>query len=332
MITDMEIRHARVLAVLDVLRRRVADARYQPGDRFLSARAVAQRHGVSYQTAHRLLRTLVDEALLERRGRSGTYIARRRRPLAEVVLIFHARARHEGSFGQRLVRELIAGAGRFGLERVTVAFDPQARPGADQFPVLWERPDALAWCVRQRRGALLINDRPRPSLAAMGIDSVSMDDFAGGVAAAGHLAQRVGVNRRYCVLAGPRRDRRSRERVAGFTSELEARVYYASSWFAAAADAVAPRVLRSEPAGVFCCNDRLAQGLLAAADRLGLAAPPVVGFDDAPVAARLKLTTVAIPWPELIDGVLQRVRARVDGERGPASHLLLYPQLVQRSG
>jgi len=142
----------------------------------------------------------------------------------------------------------------------------------------------------------------------------------------------VGSDRRFCVLAGPRRDRRSRERVAGFTSELVAKVVYASSWSAAAAMAVAPRLFASEPDGVFCCNDRLAQGLLLAAARHGRALPHIVGFDDAPIAAQLNLSTVAIPWPQLVEGVLQRARHRVRGDRGPASHLLFYPELIARGG
>ncbi|MEP0763637.1 MAG: substrate-binding domain-containing protein, partial [Chloroflexota bacterium] len=59
----------------------------------------------------------------------------------------------------------------------------------------------------------------------------------------------------------------------------------------AAAMAVAPRLFASEPDGVFCCNDRLAQGLLLAAARHGRALPHIVGFDDAPIAAQLNLST-----------------------------------------
>jgi DNA-binding LacI/PurR family transcriptional regulator len=62
---------------------------------------------------------------------------------------------------------------------------------------------------------------------------------------------------------------------------------------AAAVLATSPR-----PTALLCLSDRLAEGALRAAGRLGLSVPDqlsIAGFDDASPAARLGLTTVRQP-------------------------------------
>jgi DNA-binding GntR family transcriptional regulator len=92
-----------VEAVREKLRTRLRAGVHRPGDRFLSARELAQAFGVSYQTAHRVLDALCGEGLLERRAASGTYIPGGLVDLQGAQLIFNPRARHEQSFGGRLL-------------------------------------------------------------------------------------------------------------------------------------------------------------------------------------------------------------------------------------
>ncbi|HRP03765.1 MAG TPA: GntR family transcriptional regulator [Opitutaceae bacterium] len=66
-------RSQRVIELKAALTERLKHESLQAGTRFLSARALASRHGVSYQTAHRLLRELQREGLLRRVPYSGTY-------------------------------------------------------------------------------------------------------------------------------------------------------------------------------------------------------------------------------------------------------------------
>src|SRR5437868_4230140 len=86
---------------------RLQSSRLRPGDRFLSARAVALEFDISYQTAHRLLAELCDAGLLERRAGSGTYIPGPRTIYDQVALCFDGRARRVGSFGARLLSGLM---------------------------------------------------------------------------------------------------------------------------------------------------------------------------------------------------------------------------------
>src|SRR5205823_3700733 len=115
---------------------------HRPGDRFLSNRAVAEQFDLSYQTADRLIRELVNEGLLQRRAASGTYVPGQRVEIQGVQLIFHRRAKRKASFGARLLRELTE---RLGRERVDWRMT-WAQPGktpslaADRYLVTWESP------------------------------------------------------------------------------------------------------------------------------------------------------------------------------------------------
>ena len=82
---------ARVQQVHDVLAMHLQSGQYQPGERFLSNRALAERYQVSYQTADRLLRDLVTQGLLERRAQSGTYVSGEAQALRGVSLVLHPR-------------------------------------------------------------------------------------------------------------------------------------------------------------------------------------------------------------------------------------------------
>ena len=183
----------------------------------------------------------------------------------------------------------------------------------------------MASLAGARRFLLVLNDTPPPGLASSYVDSVACDDFSGGAAAAELLR---GAGQTPAVLAGPEDDHRSRQRVAGFRSvSTKAKVFWAESWDAEAAAKLAPRIAKGRFAGVFCCSDRLAEGLVTN----GVAAA-VVGFDDAPVAEALNLTTIAIPWQEMVAGAVDIIRRRMNGHTGAAAKLIFAPRPVMRAG
>ncbi|MBV8275192.1 MAG: substrate-binding domain-containing protein [Verrucomicrobia bacterium] len=84
-------------------------------------------------------------------------------------------------------------------------------------------------------------------------------------------------------------------------------VVWCDGWYRSEGEIGARRLLESEPLGVFCANDRLAEGFLTAYRATGREVPRVIGFDDAPIATALQLTTVAIPWQAIAEGVRQVV-------------------------
>lgn len=151
-----------------------------------------------------------------------------------------------------------------------------------------------------------------------------VENVRGGELAAEHL--RALGHTEIGIVAGPLALPTARDRVAGFTKVLEIparRLRAAASYTVAAGRETALQLLRDEPAltALFCANDLIALGALAAARDLGRAVPgelSVVGFDDSFLASVVTpaLTTVRQPLTrlgreaaeiaiELIEGIRQ---------------------------
>jgi LacI family transcriptional regulator len=88
--------------------------------------------------------------------------------------------------------------------------------------------------------------------------------------------------------------------------------------------------LTSRPEAIFACNDRLAQAVVEAAAELEISLPVLFGFDDAPVAETLHLSTISIPWDELADAIATTAKQRLAGDTTPSIHRLLSPRPVIR--
>ena len=326
----------KVNAVRIELQRRI-QAQQRGGERFLSARAVAATFGVSYQTAHRLLTELRDAGFIERRDRSGTYLPGElvaEAAYSRLLLLFSERARRPQSFGARLLSELgtrLRAAG-FPWEIRWAEGTSLSETPADAFPLFWEAPAQLTDCRRCGRRALLLNVSIGDADAGK-IDSIAIDDFAGGAFAADLLRERRPKKAaRFAVVTGPANDVRSDARRNGFLSRAPgATVIPSGGWFQEAGYDSAALALRSGPEGIFCANDRLAEGVLRYASRFGVPRPPLVGFDNAPIAAALDLTTIALPWEELADAAVTLLRRRFAGDASPAAPRIIAPTpLVRR--
>jgi DNA-binding transcriptional regulator YhcF (GntR family) len=330
------LRSARIEQVKRKLATSLAHGLHRPGDRFLSNRAVAKQYAISYQTADRLIGELAAEGLLRRSAGSGTFVPGMTARFAGVQLIFHRRAKRKGSFGARLLRELTERLDRDGIEwRMAWADDdrsPTLSPG--RYPVIWECPAAISNSVAHGRSALLLNDRAPSGLASLIVDSISVDDFSGGACAAELFLKRDpirrGTKRRFAILAGPTGDARSSARVAGFLSVAPATVVPAANWFFEAGLAAADRALAGRPDAIFCCNDRLAEGVLTYCRKHHLPRPPVIGFDDAPIARWLDLTTIAIPWRDFTSSATAVIQQRLAGlSTGVGSRVLAVVPVVR---
>lgn len=324
-------RTQRVREVKARLLARLRGGQYRPGDRFLSAREVADRFAISYQTAHRLIRELCDEGHLQRVPASGTFLPGASTELVGAQLLFHPRGRPEGSFGRHLLTLLQDRLQRDGVPCEVAWSSAEKTLRDNRLPVIWERPELLRACTARHRNAVLLNDRPPPGIDATIVDSVATDDYAGGVSAGQLMRRHTGRQRGFVVLAGPEDDPRSRQRAAGFGAQVSARVVPAGGWTLEAGLAVAEEVLDGRAPGIFCCNDRLAESVVLAAREMGVACPPLIGFDDAPVAERLNLTTIAIPWQEIVSAAAVAIKRRLAGDRSTASRQIFAPRPVVRA-
>lgn len=311
---------------------RIESGLYAPGSRFFSNRDLASRFGVSYQTAHRIITELTAEGLLERREASGTYL-KGSQNFKKVELIFNSRAKKEGSFGNYLLDLMRRLLSEEKVEYIIKWDSPDVGLSAASYPICWEANHAIAKIKNTSTFALLLNDTPKAGLLSGRIDSASTNDYAGGACAAELFLKKYRNSSCFLVLGGPEKDSRSMGRVSGFLSILpQSNVIYAGEWeIPSNADFLMRRILKINPIGIFCCNDRLAEGIIERYKSLNLERPGLIGFDDAPIAERLNLTTIGIPWEELVHGACRIAKNRLTGYKGTASAQSFSPKPVMRS-
>jgi DNA-binding LacI/PurR family transcriptional regulator len=139
----------------------------------------------------------------------------------------------------------------------------------------------------------------------------------------------------------------SRERLLGWLDELgnagiKSRVVHEPQGSADDAYAATLLLLAQDdpPTALLCFSDVMANGVVRAAESLGLRVPEdlsVVGFDDGPLASRMRpaLTTVRQPIAEkghaaaaALTAMIDRARSGTDKNR--ARHFLLPTELVVR--
>lgn len=310
---------------------RLNDGFYRPGDRFLSNRDVANCHGVSYQTAHRVITELEAEGYLKRRAASGTYISGKPSCLLRVELCFNRRASQPGTFGSLLLESLKKELVEARITHRVHWADTPMTIAPEVLAVLWEAPKVVQQILGARNYALLLNDRPPPGLEGAFMDAVTTDDFSAGVCAAQVLMAKHSKGHRFAVVTGPPNDRRSTDRANGFLSRLpRARKFDAGDWFGRRVPEILRSALRGGADGIFCVNDRIASVFLESCQSQNITPPPVIGHDNTPSAEKLHLTTIGIPWEELTAVTLELIQARLDGYSGVARQIILAQRPVFR--
>lgn len=184
-----------------------------------------------------------------------------------------------------------------------------------------------------------------------GIDSISLDNVAGGHLATQHLID-LG-HRRIGFLSGPLHTSSRLERLDGYRNALidagirpAPELVWADTTRSWSGDVEGAEIGRegarvllgsaARPTGLIAINDMYALGALAGARDLGLAAPrnvSVIGFDDIPMAsiAHPPLTTVRQPLPEMMKTAVDTLVGRLEGAiSGPPEHVIVAPELIVR--
>ena len=324
----------RLRAVEEELRQRLRLGHHLPGSRFLSNRALAERYEISLQSSHNILNRLCEDGLLERRAASGTYIPDSgQRVLQGALLVFNPRARRRESFGHYLHARIQERLRSEDVEvESTFDFPDLQQFPPDRFLIFWEVPDSFFEAWPSHRFGLILHRDPPLGMAAAWLDSIAIDDLSGGVMAAQVLKKQLPADSRVVLVSGPEEDPRSRQRVAGFQKVYpQAKLIVSSGWYRQHGRAVADQVFALKPDAVFCCNDRLAEGLMGN-PRRPAKFPTLLGFDNAPVARELNLSTIAIPWDDFVENTLQITRQRLKGSTSPASRRILTPRPILREG
>jgi LacI family transcriptional regulator len=203
-------------------------------------------------------------------------------------------------------------------------------------------PDAgrerLVGALSPKLPAVLLNcHEPVP-----GIPSVGIDNEGAARTMTRHLVAR--GYRRIAFVSGPRHNRDSMARQAGFRAELieatgERDPIVIPGDYSGASGAEAARLLiagRIAIDAIFCANDMMAVGCCGVLKDAGIAIGETVGvagFDDIPIAhyAEPALTTMNVRIAELGAIAAEKLIAMMGGAKLASETTILSPQLVIRS-
>lgn len=158
----------------------------------------------------------------------------------------------------------------------------------------------------------------------------------GGALAAHHL---IGLGRRrLAAITGDPWQFASIERQAGFRRTLGAAglipiAEVSGDWSHAGGYAAASALLQraDRPDALFCHNDIMARGALAAARDLGLAVPQaiaIIGYDDREFAADLDISTITLPFGAMAERAMADLAGKTDL---PSGTLAVQGELIARA-
>lgn len=173
-------------------------------------------------------------------------------------------------------------------------------------------------------------------------DSVTVDDYFGGVMATEHLIAhghtRIGVIATDSVSCW--------ERIRGYESALSHAGIKADRDLVAIiegskiddAEKTATNLLKAKEKGItaiFGCNDVMAIGVMQAAKKLGISIPnelSIIGFDNTELCKIVtpELTSIAMPIKELGGKAMDMIIDKLDRSGNPKQRIKMLPELVVR--
>jgi DNA-binding LacI/PurR family transcriptional regulator len=191
---------------------------------------------------------------------------------------------------------------------------------------------------RQRVPVVFLNRRDD----RLNADYVSVDNVAGAEAAMRHLLE--AGHRRIGFIAGRRQLTAAHERESTYRQALiqagipvDPTLIAEGDYTQASGHAASQALLKREnpPTAVFCANDLMALGLMAAAVELGFQLPEdlsIVGFDDLDITAHplISLTTVHTPRRDMGRAAANLLLDRIDRHDRPYQRVWLMPRLIVR--
>lgn len=193
------------------------------------------------------------------------------------------------------------------------AFLDRLRPaGVVLLPPLSEREDLAAVCAEAQVHCVRLG-RVRGESGLASDDRVAMTRLVSWLVRLGH--------RRIGLVGGPESSLTAQQRELGYLDALADHGFDRGPSLIVAGDnsfesgISAGRLLLEvspRPSAIIACNDEMAAGVLHAAAQAGVAVPSalsVVGFDNAPLAARTQppLTSMGVPWEAMAHEAVARI-------------------------
>lgn len=343
------------LQLADDLRRQIENGTLKPGDQVTPEVELAQHHNLSRGTVRQALQLLVNQGLLERTRRKGTFVAGNGRGASTALIgiiipymrdalingIVHGVENTLRLNGYSLIFGHSDGKLEIEVEHIRRLQQEQAR-GLILWPAaLPGEADLLASCLPPRFPVVLI-DRLVPGLDA---HSVLVDNYGGAYRAVEHLVA-LGHRRIGCVSHAGHISSVD-DRVRGYQQAmldawLEPLPLAVLAWRELEPDGQPPgyhdhdltpvdRLLQAPEAAtaLFCINDFIAIGVMRHLLEWGgqiLDRVALVGFDDIPLAAFMPvpLTTVAQPKFEIGEQAALLLLDQISG-RDAIQHTIVLP-------
>lgn len=287
-------------------------------------------------------------------GRGAESAGRRLAAQPTIELVFHERL---SGYSMEILQGVLDAATEVGVAvAVSLRRRQLAKAGVTR-PAVWAR--NLAKIGRQavidvvddaREGDLAALARARLPLVVLDplnlpqsrVTSIGVTNFAGGLAATGHLLS-LG-HRRIAYMGVNAASAYDQARMHGYRAALEAADVtvpdgyvrsQSSDYSAGVAGAVVLLDLPQRPTAIFAATDEVAAGVVEAARERALRVPQdlsVVGFDDTEVARLLSppLTTVRQPLREMGRLALRTALRLAAGEELDSHHVELATELILR--
>jgi len=341
------IRDSMQAQVESLLLERIGSDALPIGAKVPSERDLADELNVSRTTVRNAILALTARGLFERSVGQGTFV--RRKPLAGTAarpstgtlgyVVCKEKAGRKPIASEAFYFDVFLGieeetskSGRHTLFAYLDDFDPDER---NAFPAFLAKVDGLI--LEEARNADLMDMVAAsgvpvillaPTASHEGVDMVTMDLAAGVRRAVGHL--RGLGHERIAVINGPLRLESARIRFQAWQEAMRESGADAAQrlvdgddgWSAEAGRAAMLRLLEQSPdlTAVFCANDLLAMGALAALAEKGRQVPDdvsVMGFDDTELARHAvpPLTTMQIHSRDMARSAVRRLLERIE-DRG----------------
>jgi DNA-binding LacI/PurR family transcriptional regulator len=174
------------------------------------------------------------------------------------------------------------------------------------------------------------------------VETVVVDDYAGGCLAANHLIE-LG-HKEIAILGESQKVSSSRERMRGFRQTMaDAGLTFNENWLKICEYKVADGNINtlellqadSRPSAIFACNDLLAVGALQAAKELRISVPSelsIISFDNTILASVTNptLTTIAQPMEQMGKLAVDLIVEYIKGDKKAKQRIVFRPELLIR--
>jgi GntR family transcriptional regulator, arabinose operon transcriptional repressor len=355
-VTETDVKPPKYQQVRAELRREIAAAVYQPGQKLPTDAELSARFDTSRLTIIRALQELQSEGLVERKAGSGTYV--RRPSQSSKVFGLLVAIQEQGDIFQPISQAIVGAAqsaghvvlcGNIGyttrekqrqLEQLSRSFADQKVSGVFLTPVELtpDRHELNSHIVEtlERAGIpIVLIDRcylPYPERSRH--DLVGIDNRRGGDRVARHLMQQ-GCTR-IAFVARPDSAPTVDARLAGANEALMRAGSACQVFIGDPSDtgAVAAFLRKARPQGIVCANDRTAGMLMHTLASLQLQVPRdlrIVGFDDVfAEVLPVPLTTLRQPCQQIAEAAIRTMLERISHPEMVTRDVLLACELVVR--